>query len=570
MRYRRLHRTSQAGARLRLFAAVLAALALSWVYSPAASACGKEEMSAIKAAIETFLENYTAEAMLYEERSQAAASVLDPSAAPFWGDGQQTFRIFGEDVTLSELQSKIAFVEKKAAFYSGARRLQGIAREDLQVTYKYPAFEVEDGVCHLSVTEIDVFRYTDSSQVSVYETPYRAALIRLGTQWLVADITDGSRFDGLYQSDPDFDPAAALAELETNLSTEACRITSPPDPGGKAEGRIDYDGRSAAAYAYTYSRRGADTPREDFYNPQFKSYAGRGGDCMNFASQCMWAGFGGSQTEAGIAQSGLPMDSDGVSQWHSAGSFSDREDALSWISCQAFREYLTGRRDGAGTAGSNAARDVGMYASILDVGAGSPVAGVPPESLVGAVAHVEGAGGDYAHAIVFTQACGTGRGEIWFCCHTKDLTHIKLGDYYFGPIKVYIPQFIRRNSPPPLAIQADRIAPVPAFSTAGVGFRVTGGPADLTLTVTSPDGTADAPVSFQSAGACVVPYLFTEAGLYRVDCRAALPGSDREAQATFYIRCYSGPEAAPVPPVAPDPAPETVTVDSTPPNWLLS
>lgn len=444
---------------VRPLAAALALLLLACLGGPGACAYDREEIAAIKGAVETFLENYTAEAMLYEDRSQAAASVLAPDAAPF--PAGAAFSLSGREVPLSELQKNIAFVEKKAAFYSGARRMQGIYREDLRATYKYPVFEVEDGVCRLSVVETDTFRYTDSGRLSVYETPYRVVLIKLGTRWLVADITDGSQFDGLYKDDPDFDAAAALAELEGRLSTTACAVTSPPDRGGEESGNIYYRGSDAAAYAYTYARPAANTPREDFYNAQFKSYAGQGGDCMNFASQCMWAGFGGSQTEAGIVRCGLPMDRDGDSQWYSSGSFSDERDALSWISCQAFREYLTGRRDGTGTGGSNAAGDVGMCASIIDVGAGSPVAGFGPESLVGAVAHVEGAGGDYAHAIVFTEVRGTGRGDIWFCGHTKDLTHIKLGDYYFGPMKVYIPHFIRGNTALPALPETAAVDPTP-------------------------------------------------------------------------------------------------------------
>ena len=110
-----------------------------------------------------------------------------------------------------------------------------------------------------------------------------------------------------------------------------------------------------------------------------------------------------------------------------------------------------------------------MYAAILDVGAGSPIAGVSPESLVGTAAHVEGSGGDYAHAIIFTAALGTSRSEIWFCCHTKDLTHIKVGDYYFGPMKVYIPQYMRMDTPLEPGTAPDGPAPVPAGSSGEAG-----------------------------------------------------------------------------------------------------
>ena len=189
------------------------------------------------------------------------------------------------------------------------------------------------------------------------------------SQWLVADITDGSRFDGLYKNDPSFDAGAALTELALELQTENCRLSTPWDPAGASGeqyGWIPYNGANAAAYAYTYSRQNAETARENYYNPQFKSYAGQGGDCMNFVSQCMWAGFGGSQAQDAISASASPMDTEGDSIWYSRGVNSDEEPVLSWVSCQSFRKYLTGELDGSGTAGSDAAADMGMYAAIID------------------------------------------------------------------------------------------------------------------------------------------------------------------------------------------------------------
>lgn len=528
----------------------------------AAEENGEEE--AVKAAVEAFLRSYTEEAMLYTACDQTICTVAAPGVGQ---DGGQVFSISDEDVTLEELRKNIAFVEKKAGFYAEIRQIQGIYRENLQLSYTFRSLRFKENTCAVSVTETAVFYYTDSQQPSVYETIYSIDLVKLGQQWLVADITDGSRFDGLYKNDPSFDAGTALAELALELQTENCKLTAPWDPvgaSGEQSGWIPYNGANAAAYAYTYSRQNAETARENYYNPQFKSYAGQGGDCMNFVSQCMWAGFGGSQAQDAISASASPMDTEGDSIWYSRGVNSDEEPVLSWVSCQSFRKYLTGELDGSGTAGSNAAADMGMYTAIIDAGPGSPITGVPVDSLIGAAAHVEGAGGPYAHAIILTAAAGTSRSDIWFCSHTKNLTHIKLGDYYFGPIKVYVPRYMRTGAPQAF-IQADILPPVAASSIASVGFRTAAVSPDLCLVITSPDGTAGEPFTAQDTNAIFAEYLFSSPGLYRVDCTAAEETGTAHSF-TFFICCYE-PPTLPVPDT-----PQEVEIDGwdDAPDWLFS
>ena len=563
-----------AAAELVLFSfAALLLLSLSGgLFSPQALAYEEDiEKEAVKAAIEAFLHSYAEEAMLYIDSDQTVCTVAAPEIVRTQ-DSSQVFTISGKDVTLAELQENIRYVEKKAMFYSAVRRMQEIYREDLRLSYRY-TLTLKENTCHASVTEAASFYYTDSERPSVYETIYSIDLVKIGEQWLVADITDGSRFDSLYKKDPAFEVDAALAEFEANLHTEACSISAPYDETPEADVlRIPYYGANAAAYAYTYSRQSTDTDRADFYNPQFKSYAGRGGDCMNFVSQCMWAGFGGSQAQASVEGKAVPMDTEGDSQWYGRSAGSDTEAALGWISCQSFRLYLTGALDGAGTEGSNASCDTGMYATILDVGTGSPITGVPAESLVGAAAHVEGAGGNYAHAIILTAATGTSRSEIWFCSHTKDLTHVKLGDYYFGPMKVYIPRYMRLSTEQTASIQPDRVLPAAVSSPAEVGFHMEGAPADLTLSITAPGETAGETLFFENSQSCSVEYFFSTAGLYRIDCSAALEGTEEAAQSTFYVLCYEPPVRTSVAQEteASEEASDEPLPNSVPPDWLFS
>lgn len=549
-------RTGRGLARLAVFCLVL--LGLSGAGASASSQ--GEEDRAIRSAIESYLRAYEDRAMLYQERDLLSGTVADPSLSLPQGSGEAVFRFGKKEVKLDKLRENMLYLAKKADFYAGMRQMQNIYRENLRLTFALEELERWENACSASVRETAEFQYTDSDRPSVYETGFSVRLVKLGERWLVADVSNGSQFDKTYKSAA-FDPEAALAEFAACLEREDCAIAFTGGASGGGQ-QIAYSGQDAAAYAYTYSRRSGNADRNDFYNPRFFSYAGEGGDCQNFVSQCIWAGFGGSEDSSSIHSRALPMDASGSSQWFgrpsSGGKYSN-----SWLSCQSFRQYLTGTRDASGRGGSNAAGDAGMYAAVLSVGRGGAVSAVTPEELVGAAAHVEGSGGLYAHAILFTAATGTSRSQIWFCGHTRDVTHVKLGDCYIGPIKVYIPRYIRTGGQAQ-PLRAERAQPVKAGETGVLAARAGSVQSRMRITVTAPDGAAEQIVFLEHADNCWGEYLFPRPGLYRVDCRAE--GAGGTSTATYYVRCYEpesdGPGAADAPP-------EDGGGGSEIPGWLL-
>ena len=115
--------------------AVFCILAL-FLLGAGASASGQgAEEAAIRAAVESYLRAYQEKAMLYEDRDLRAGTVIDPDLHMPLGSGEAVFRFSGKDVTLSRLQSDMAYLEQKAAFYAGMRQMQEIYRENLRLTY---------------------------------------------------------------------------------------------------------------------------------------------------------------------------------------------------------------------------------------------------------------------------------------------------------------------------------------------------------------------------------------------------------------------------------------------------
>lgn len=516
-------------------------LVLPVLGTEAAASGQAQEEAAVRSAMESYLRAYQRQAMLYEEQELLFGTVADPSLSLPQGAGEAVFRFGEKEATLDQLRENMLYLEKKAMFYAGMRQMQGIYREDLRLVYAVEDLTLEGNACRASVRETAEFRYTGSSRLSVYETGYTVRLVRLGTRWLVADVADGSLFDKTYKT-AGFDPQAALAEFAGQLERENCTLSFSGQATGGGD-QIPYNGQDAAAYAYTYSRRSGDAAREAFYNPRFYSYAGEGGDCQNFASQCIWAGFGGSEDGSSIQGRNLPMDTAGSSQWFGRAAAGGRY-SNSWLSCQSFRQYLTGNRDGSGGSGSNSGTDAGIYAAVLNVGAGSALSAVTPEELVGAIAHVEGGGGTYSHAIVLTAAAGTSRSQIWFCSHTRDVTHVKLGDCYIGPIKVFIPRYFRTGGPAE-ALRAERLEPVEAGESRILTARAGTLRGEMSITVTAPDGTAEQAAYGENTDSCRGEYRFIQPGMYRIDCRSIALGNGPADAVTYYVRCWEPEETGP-------------------------
>lgn len=528
--------------RLLPFSFVLV-MALCLFNIPANATDSNSEISDIQASVESFLRNYTEETMLYEDNDLTSHTVADAVIPMTAAVEAQSFQLSTGPATLVEMQDNISFVERKAEYYKGFRQLGNIYRTGLNLAYTFESVEVNGDTATATVSELATFTYTDCTEQSIMETIYTVDLVNISGEWLVADITDNDWFDAEYKGLGYFDVASALADIEAEMnSEEACSVTEPQEDAMStmttANYRRTYSGENAAAYAYTYTRQATTESRDQFYNQDFRSFANDGGDCMNFASQSMWSGFYGSQQSRAVIDSHiLPMDSDGTYKWY--GTSKDSTDkTASWTSCENFRNYLTGNTDGTGTSGSNAADDIGMKATIIDVPSNAAISGTTKDKLIGAIAHVKGSGGPYAHAIILTDATALTRDKIWYCAHTTDSKYIKLGDSYGGAIKVFIPQYIRCSTPQTNIIKTNMLRPISIGTTKSVSFSTDKIQNKMTIIITSPSGTSSQQSS-TSSSTCSISYKFNTAGLYKVDCYAKTTSTSTAAQTTFYILAYS-------------------------------
>ncbi|WP_419033853.1 amidase domain-containing protein, partial [Dysgonomonas gadei] len=293
----------------RLFSTILVISILAGLVCVPALADATQE-SEIKSVVQSFLQDYTTTSMLYDDNDLSVNTVSDASI-PMPMSDDKVFKLSSGDATIAELQHNITYIEEKMEYFKRARLLHNISRTDLQLTYNYNDIYITGDTATVEVSEISTFYYTGQTQQSLIETTYIVDLVNLDGQWLIADITDNDWFDYEYKKDPTFTAQDAISKLETTMATESTSIVFDPDggiaPATTAVHQIPYNPASATAYAYTYSRQDGSVPRSQFYNQDFKDFI-TNGDCMNFASQCIWAGFSGSQVRTSMDNHVLPMD----------------------------------------------------------------------------------------------------------------------------------------------------------------------------------------------------------------------------------------------------------------------
>ena len=150
------------------------------------------------------------------------------------------------------------------------------------------------------------------------------------------------------------------------------------------------------ARAVEYARRWALSR-----NPLFTNFAGRGGDCTNFVSQCIYAG---------SCQMNFTTDFG----WY----YIDSENrAPAWSSVEFIYDYLTGRPDFISANGG-----IGPYGIEVD----------STGAIEGDVVQLADSSGDFYHTLIITGFSG---GETLVSAHTNDALDKPLSSYNFASLR---------------------------------------------------------------------------------------------------------------------------------------
>lgn len=193
------------------------------------------------------------------------------------------------------------------------------------------------------------YSYMDG-QIETNNSSHIFTLVKRDNQWLIANDEYLDEFKDAYGYGTDFEELVQniaseeqkfikeQAELEKKLKDKGIDNTTPTTGGVTpssvpGDTFITYNRTTASNYAYQYSVDDGSKLNTS-YNHNFIDFASGGNDCQNFASQCIWAGFGGKNDQTSINSHAIPM----MYNW-----YADKTSYIpNWTSISNFMPLVTG------------------------------------------------------------------------------------------------------------------------------------------------------------------------------------------------------------------------------------
>ncbi|MBQ1506065.1 MAG: amidase domain-containing protein, partial [Erysipelotrichales bacterium] len=299
---------------------------------------------------------------------------------------------------------------QRTVFDKKAGETAGIKYEKLRAEREFLEMkETETGT--LATVRETVF-YVDAWYPNMRQAEGKTYFITVDKNLNICDLTTDDDFDRVMMEKENVDWNQYLPDETDNGE----RVVSEVSLGDGAEDIADQPNTIGTKYINTSRTVQYADWYATSYNSKFPSYANYGGDCQNFASQCVWYGLGGTDTVAKISSHAVPMVYSGSNaiKWYCGNTYWDYDPLKHWTVVGDFQDMIADS-----TSGQN-----GLYGTVWF---GYQYASV------GDVLQVDfDADGSYDHSYVVVAVEGTdgsrSKSQIWVSCHSPSYSHKKLSD----------------------------------------------------------------------------------------------------------------------------------------------
>ena len=274
----------------------------------------------------------------------------------------------------------------------------------------------------VNVTIDNYYLYDNSTGHELVD--YEITLIKEDGIWLVSDIQGGSNFEqdvlqsngslSVYLNNLTAPSVIEKEELQSEIEAHNSKVleilsetTSDINLARRAVYSY-YNGSYAANYALRYALN---------YNSYFPDYKVEEADCMNFGSQCMWYGMGGTNSQTAINNRNFPMIT-GLSSsynWHPG--------VATWTYCPSFMNFLN-------TASS-------YHSTPLTVWSDGCAAAQKGDLIL--IKYPGSSTWDHVYIVndVSTESVDHPAKRIYVCAHTDDIKNVKLYNRFQSSISYY-------------------------------------------------------------------------------------------------------------------------------------
>lgn len=318
------------------------------------------------------------------------------------------------------------YIKLKNEYYVRNRELSSVNLLWGNTEIELNNIKATDTVAEVSINEIFLHQYEGQDLNSSVGIIHSINLQKISGEWKITAIYSNDEFDRVYKKMEISEVEKIINEEPTVVSDEYKAYMAKNEEemvalwkqvsSIKSWTSTSYNRTEASDYALEYS---SNTPGSSSYNSLFVNCANWGGDCQNFGSQTVFAGFGGDyDSSTAINNKDLPMIDSGTRVWWATSSSVDggENGPYHWSNCDHFGDYV---EDGGYLI-------EGIYGWIYT---GSVNFAYP-----GDIIQVRNTSSstDWVHSYVVTSVTGTQGSldpdDIYICSHTADLNNILLDD----------------------------------------------------------------------------------------------------------------------------------------------
>lgn len=354
-------------------------------------------------------------------------------------------KIYPLGISVQNMEMDMLLLSEFTTYRNGIHKENDVAYDDFDASYSFGSIDINGNMAVAKVYEELNYRYAGREKWSYELNQYDIILIKIESEWIVADaLTDDIFFTNYLASKytnqvGTIEDEADEKELTLAISSEESLLDSQNTTlvdAARATTIVDYEPQNAKYYALTYTTsndNGQATPT--FVNSNFPWW---NSDCMNFASQCIWAGFGGSDTRNDILNAqAMDKSTSSLSQayewWATANpnvTANSNHSSSSWRSCAAFKTYVQNSKNST---------EKGMHCDFELTGCNKQTIewsySTDPSDLIGSVMLVRGStqneDGTYipvkqGHAVFVNDADSFDRTQIYVSCYNSCKKDVQL------------------------------------------------------------------------------------------------------------------------------------------------
>lgn len=379
-----------------------------------------EEKQLLGAAAIAYIEDYVQNTYLYQENDLTEGTISqvfeNAEKSSILSESLKTtqYTLCGETVSATTLCERIASFEAAANYYKHIRTSQNFQRYNFTFTPSVLDVQVNTTTAYVHVYTLITFQYQPDTETTELGDNYEIYFLKLDGNWYIADVVSEAHVAyGLRDIATKYENMVSAFDSYLAAKQERVAIETPTESLDMRTTTTAYDRgynrTNATAYAYTYTTSTYNDVSSGnnrvFCNDNFKYHSS--GNCQNFVSQCVWAGFGGCDSLSMTGSQKFPMNT----RWYSDKNEDDY--SASWSGTISFNNYI-------------ASSDCEIISTTKTVN--EDFSGTSLSQLVGSVLHVNPNESGYRHAIIITGATGYEFSEVSFCGNSPMRKGVILAD----------------------------------------------------------------------------------------------------------------------------------------------